>query len=237
MGRVVIPGFRKIETGGGGEGTTSNYEDLANKPSINGVPLTQGMSGGDLHLTNEQISESLSVTGDTANNIVSFTSADAKNPTQYTDVDVLATGETHKSIFAKISTMFKNIRYLYKMLGTTDISSIGDGTATGAISTLNSNLNYIYGKYIGNFRVKINESATSPAIPEIYNGLRLYFYDGNNGFRQSVIVPMLLCNIPYMSSAGIQYVTMSINSNRTVTFTNKSNSTDFVVSHMYAIII
>ena len=142
MGRVVIPGFRKIETGGGGEGTTSNYEDLANKPSINGVPLTQGMSGGDLHLTNEQISESLSVTGDTANNIVSFTSGDGTDPTGWTDVSVLATGETHKSIFAKISTMLKNIRYLYKMLGSTDISSIGDGTATGAISTLNSNLVY-----------------------------------------------------------------------------------------------
>ena len=36
--------------------------------------------------------------------------------------------------------MFKNVRYLYKMLGTTDISGIGDGTATGGLSTLNSNL-------------------------------------------------------------------------------------------------
>ena len=36
--------------------------------------------------------------------------------------------------------MFKNVRYLYKMLGTTDISSIGNGIITGTISTLNSNL-------------------------------------------------------------------------------------------------
>lgn len=93
---------------------------------------------GEVNLTAENIG-AVAVGGDTADNIVSFTSADSKDVTAYTDVDVLTTGETHKSIFAKISTMFKNIRYLYKMLGSTDISSIGDGTATGAISTLNSN--------------------------------------------------------------------------------------------------
>ena len=38
MGRVVIPGFRKIATSGGGEGGTTNYEDLTNKLSINDVP-------------------------------------------------------------------------------------------------------------------------------------------------------------------------------------------------------
>ena len=34
--------------------------------------------------------------------------------------------------------MFKNVRYLWKMLGSTDISGIGDGTATGALSAINS---------------------------------------------------------------------------------------------------
>ena len=94
---------------------------------------------GEVNLTAENVG-AVAIGGDTKDNIVSFTSADSKDVTAYTDVDVLTTGETHKSIFAKISTMFKNIRYLYKMLGSTDISSIGDGTATGAISTLNSNL-------------------------------------------------------------------------------------------------
>ena len=40
--------------------------------------------------------------------------------------------------------MFKNVRYLYKMLGTTDISKIGNGTCTGAISSLNSSLKKYY---------------------------------------------------------------------------------------------
>ena len=36
--------------------------------------------------------------------------------------------------------MFKNVRYLFGMLGTTDISSIGDGTVTDAISRINTDL-------------------------------------------------------------------------------------------------
>lgn len=77
-------------------------------------------------------------TGDTNNNTVAYTSADSTSPTEWTDVVALASGEKHSSILNKISTMFKNLRYLYKMLGTTDISTIGDGTVTGAISGLNN---------------------------------------------------------------------------------------------------
>ena len=69
-----------------------------------------------------------------------FVSADAANPDAWTDVPVLASGEKHKSIFNKISTMFKNARFLYKMLGTTDISAIGDGTVTGAVNALNTDM-------------------------------------------------------------------------------------------------
>ena len=59
---------------------------------------------------------------DTKDSVVSFTSADNKKPTEWTDVSVLADREKHSSLFNKISTMFKNIRWLYKMLGTTDMS-------------------------------------------------------------------------------------------------------------------
>lgn len=34
--------------------------------------------------------------------------------------------------------MFKNVRYLYKTLGNTDLSAIGDGTVTGAVKTIQS---------------------------------------------------------------------------------------------------
>ena len=39
--------------------------------------------------------------------------------------------------------MFKNIRYLLSKLGTTDISTIGNGTVTDAINTINTNINTV----------------------------------------------------------------------------------------------
>ncbi len=84
----------------------------------------------------------LKKTGDSKDNTASFTSADSLTPAAWADVPVLATGEKHSSILNKISTMFRNIRWLYKMLGTTNIASIGGGTLTGAISKLNTDLQY-----------------------------------------------------------------------------------------------
>lgn len=80
---------------------------------------------------------------DSAENTVTFESYDSEEDVTWTDVPVLSSAEKHKSIFGKISTMFKNVRYLYKILGTTDISSIEDGTLTGAVAKLNSNLSNI----------------------------------------------------------------------------------------------
>ena len=59
----------------------------------------------------------------------------------------LVAGESIKSALGKIKTAVKNVISLVKMMGTTDISKIGNGTVTGAISTqatsisaLNSNI-------------------------------------------------------------------------------------------------
>lgn len=81
----------------------------------------------------------LQITGDSKDNVISFYSDDSIISGCWTDVPVLQDKETHSSILNKISTMFKNIRYLYKIIGTTDISGIGDGTITGILSELNNN--------------------------------------------------------------------------------------------------
>ena len=57
MARVVIPGFRKIEVSGGGEGGTKNYNDLTNKPSINNVPLVGNLRTVDLKMTDKTLTE------------------------------------------------------------------------------------------------------------------------------------------------------------------------------------
>lgn len=76
---------------------------------------------------------------DLTENEVAFTSGDAASPTAWSSVPVLASGSTLATLFNRISTMIKNVRWLYSKLGTTDISSIGNGTVTGALSTLNGN--------------------------------------------------------------------------------------------------
>lgn len=110
-----------------------------------GTPVT-GVKGakeesyrrGNVNLTAANIG-AVATGGDTASNVASFTSSDVADgsASAWTSVATLTSGEKHTSLFAKVSQMFKNVRYLYKMLGTTDISSIGGGTVTGAISSQN----------------------------------------------------------------------------------------------------
>lgn len=123
-----------------------------------GTPVT-GVKGaketsyrrGNVNLTPENIG-AVATGGDTASNVTSFTSSDVADGSapSWTDVATLTSGETHTSLFTKISQMFKNVRYLYKMLGTTDISSIGGGTVTGAISSQNKALAQL--NNIGNYK-------------------------------------------------------------------------------------
>lgn len=113
-----------------------------------GTPVT-GVKGakekvyhrGNVNITAANIG-AVATGGDTASNVASFTSSDVADGSvsAWTNVSKLSSGEKHSSIFAKVSQMFKNVRYLYKMLGTTDISKIGNGTCTGAISSLNDGL-------------------------------------------------------------------------------------------------
>ena len=55
--RVIIPGFRKIEISGGGQGGTTNYNELENKPFINNVPLVGNLRTVDLKLTDATLTE------------------------------------------------------------------------------------------------------------------------------------------------------------------------------------
>lgn len=123
-----------------------------------GTPVT-GVKGaketsyrrGNVNLTPENIG-AVATGGDTASNVTSFTSSDVADgsASSWTSVATLTSGETHTSLFAKVSQMFKNVRYLYKMFGTTDISSIGNGTVTGAISSQNKALAQL--NNIGNYK-------------------------------------------------------------------------------------
>ena len=90
--------------------------------------------------------------------IVSFATNDLTDSSaaSWTSVTPLASRSTVRAIVEKVSTMFKNVRYLYKLLGKTDISAIGDGTVTGILS---QNLAY---KDFSSEITKLNASAPDP---------------------------------------------------------------------------
>ena len=68
--------------------------------------------------------------------VPAYTSGDDASPTAWASVTAVAAGLSFSTLINRITTMMKNVRFLYGLLGVTDISGIGNGTVTGALSTL-----------------------------------------------------------------------------------------------------
>jgi hypothetical protein len=140
----------------------------------------------------------LTKTGDGSNLTAAFEEA--------TTLDELTTGEKLSSILGKIKLAVKNIKSLISLIGTTDISTIGDGTITGGLNDVNGKLGNIYISditseintdyvdgsvyvYSTNRTIRVIAKLTAkediPAWTHIINnlgwtGINIYFYDVNN---------------------------------------------------------
>ena len=123
--------------------TVGNTENITIQASPSAYALAE-----DLADLADVVDQKLDADGDSKNNTVTFTSSDmadsavTKN-TGWETVAPLASGETHENFMTKFSKIVKNLRWLYKLMGTTDISSIGNGTVTNALSVLNANFGKI----------------------------------------------------------------------------------------------
>lgn len=114
--------------------------------------------------------EYLRVDGDLKDTTVTFTSGDDLNPTGWTDFGKIVSGKI-KDILNGVSIAAKNLRYLRKLIGTTDISKIGDGTLTGIVSALNTDIQAVNGlKYINFGDINVNTVTVDEFIKEILNG-------------------------------------------------------------------
>ena len=118
--------------------TVGNTENITIQASPSAYALAE-----DLADLAEVVDQKLDANGDSKNNTVTFTSSDAADSevtksTGWETVAPLTSGETHESFMTKFSKIVKNLRWLYKLMGTTDISSIGNGTVTNALSVLNA---------------------------------------------------------------------------------------------------
>lgn len=89
----------------------------------------------DQKLANIDLTDYLKKTGDASNTTVTFT--------EPTELAQPTTGEKLGGIIGKVSLAIKNIKTLISFIGNTDISSIGNGTVTGAISDVNGKLSLI----------------------------------------------------------------------------------------------
>lgn len=140
----------------------------------------------------------LTKTGDGSNLTAAFEEA--------TTLEELTTGEKLSSILGKIKLAVKNLKSLISLIGTTDISAIGDGTVTGGLSDVNGKLGNIYISditseintdyvdgsvyvYSTNRTIRVIAKLTAkediPAWTHIINnlgwtGINIYFYDVNN---------------------------------------------------------
>ena len=149
----------KIESGGSGgqanvqsdwaETNTESDSYIKNKP-------TNLLYNSDSNLA------VVDTTGDdTKNDVTTFTSEDSTTAESWTDVEVLSSGEKHSSLWKKVSIMFKNIRYLKNFLGIADISSIDDGTVTGAIKYINEKVF----KSVSDGKILIADAITDKGVP------------------------------------------------------------------------
>lgn len=98
---------------------TNYYDKTAVDKKIDAIPKTD--------LTNY-----LTKTGDGSNLTASFEEAII--------LEELTTGEKLSSIFGKLKLAVKNLKSLISLIGTTDISAIGDGTITGGLKDVNGKL-------------------------------------------------------------------------------------------------
>lgn len=129
---------------------TNYYDKTTVDEKIDAIPKTD--------LTNY-----LTKTGDGSNLTVAFEEA--------TNLEELTTGEKLSSIFGKLKLAVKNLKSLIGIIGTTDISTIGDGTITGGLSDVNGKLvntiryTTIKGNTDGNGIIYIGQQAPDGAMP------------------------------------------------------------------------
>lgn len=139
---------------------------------------------GNVNLTPANIG-ALATDGDSKNNTVTFTSSDDDATTEktsdgFTSVATMASGETHASLFQKISKMFLNIRKLWNTVGSTALES--GKTITGLLGS--TTLDTAYGATL-TAQVKNLTDGNTYSTSETWTGK--YWIDGKKIYSRMLI--------------------------------------------------
>ena len=108
--------------------------DVTASSNVTGI---KGVNQDEFQLGNVVLSAedvgAVAIGGDIAENTVTYT--------ETTELAEITPGEKLSMTFGKIKLAVKNVISIIKLLGNTDISKIEDGTVTGILSALNTNIN------------------------------------------------------------------------------------------------
>jgi hypothetical protein len=115
----------KLSEGGSGGGGTSNYNDLTNKPSINGVTLSGNKTTSDLGIDKTAVGLSNVPNVSTNDQTPTFTEAGTRNN--------IASGEKLSVIFGKIQKFFNDLKTVAFTGNASDLNY--DNTASGLTAT------------------------------------------------------------------------------------------------------
>ena len=98
-----------------------------------------------------------------------YTSGDAASPSGWSSVGAISASDTNATIFNKLTTMVKNVRWLYAKLGTTDFSATGSDTVSGALVSLKTSLDgkadSDHSHTVADLPVTSNQSNSTSTIP------------------------------------------------------------------------
>ena len=184
----------------GGTGTRGENEDTDNakyyneqaqkalsemqKSQVTGVKGNNetNFRTGNVNLTSENIG-SVEIGGDVAENTVTYESSDVgpDGVPSLISLEKFTTGEKLSSLIKKTSIIANNFRYFLKLLGNTDISSIGDGTVTGGISALNDSLKTLKSNCNTINTMKYSENGIH--VPKTSGYIFLQTVNGQNVYR------------------------------------------------------
>lgn len=133
-------------------------------------------------IIDDAVAEAFS-SADVSGGVVNYTSGDSSSPSSWTDVSVMASGGTLATLMNRISTMVKNVRYLWSLIGSSSISNVSstiteaigntsitgidDGTLTGAIEKHENDIDTLNGKFS-------YQDATVTTGTTTYDGSRAY---------------------------------------------------------------
>ena len=137
----------------------------------------------DQKLANIDLTDYLKKTGDASNTTVTFT--------EPTELAQPTTGEKLGGIIGKVSLAIKNIKTLITLIGNTDISSIGNGTVTGAISDVNGKLQFVTDKVELGSDVILSKNST----------FTITFNAAKEGYK-----PMVVCSWALYNRDDAEYI-------------------------------